>query len=45
MHLVYTDCEKGKANGFATRIRKIVSYHGMVVFYKTEGVQLPQNLL
>lgn len=44
MHLVYTDHEKARASGFATRIRKIVTYHGLVAFYKSEDVKLPQNL-
>jgi O-antigen biosynthesis protein len=44
MHLAYTNSDKARASGFALRIRKIVTYHGIVAFYKSEGVKLPQNL-
>jgi hypothetical protein len=44
MHLAYTNREKAKASGFAMRIRKIVTYHGMVVFYKSGDVKMPENL-
>ncbi len=43
MHSVYTSPEKARQNPYSLSIRKIEIYHGVVVFYKSDSLKIPDN--
>ena len=44
MHGVYLDRNIGERNPYALRIRKIEIYHGVVVFHRSDSLNVPENL-